>query len=289
MSSHAALWRQSSLTHGCVLFQKAASLMGLDSSPATDEAPGMRAVAVAALLVVILSSALAQQQKVSACQSSGTTCMTCTIRQLSSDDQCGWCGNVTKGSTQGLCLSQSDYKSNPSLCIPNLPAAEGFRTGPPEAACLPLADLQNLIRTINIIIGVVVGIAVLNAIVMCVYVRRQRKGTVIQTVCWTAVGLIFPLLSWFMLCCCGPDLPASQNPSVMMVNYGQGSAPPLSDSVPPAFNPAYNPQQQQMYYAQQYPAQQQPPPYGQPAPYAQPPPAYAYPPQAATFYQTGSV
>jgi hypothetical protein len=251
--------------------------------------------AVAALLVVILTSALAQPpppQKVTACQQQGTTCMTCTIRQLSSDNQCGWCGNVTAGSTKGLCLSQSDYKSNPNLCIPNLPAAEGYRTGSPEAACLPLADLLDLIRTIRIIIGVVVGVAVLNAICMCVYVRKQRQGTVIQTVCWTAVGLFFPLLSWFMLCCCGPSLPASNNPSVMMVNYGQGSAPPLSDSVlqaPPAFNPAYNPHQQQMHYAQQYPAQQQPPPYGQPAPYAQPPPAYAYPPQAATFYQTGSV
>jgi hypothetical protein len=255
--------------------------------------------AVAALLAVLLTCALAQPptpQQVTACQTAGTTCLTCTSRQISSDNTCGWCGNVTAGSTNGVCLSQSDYKRDNRLCLPNLPPEEGFRTGSPESACLPLKDLLELIRTIRIIIGVVVGVACLNAICTGIYVRRQRQGSIIQTVCWTAVGLVFPILSWFLLCFCGPALPVSQSPSIMMATY-QGSAPPPSDSVvraPPPFNPAYNPQQQQMYYPQQFPAQQQPPqqylpPYTQPAPTAQPPPAYAYPAQTGTFYQSGSV
>ena len=253
--------------------------------------------ALAALLVVILSSALAQgpsQQKVTSCQSPGTTCMTCTPRYISSDNDCGWCGNVTVGSTNGKCVSQADYKVNPQQCLPSLPPGEGYRTGPPDSACLPLTDLLALIRTIRIIIGVVVGVAILNAICMGIYVKKKRQGTVIQVVGWTALGLFFPLLSWCFMFCCGPTPPASQTPAVMMVGYGQGSAPPPGESVlqaPPPFNPAYvSQQQQQMYYPQQYAAQPQPYPYGQPAPYAQQPPSYAYPPpQAGTSYQTGAV
>jgi hypothetical protein len=154
--------------------------------------------------------------------------------------------------------------------------------------------LLALIRTIRIIIGVVVGVAALNAICMGIYVRKRRQASVLQTACWTAVGLFFPLLSWFILCFCGSSLPASHKPSLAMVNL-QGSAPPASDSVvmtPPAFNPAYSLQQQQQqlhypqYPAQALPPQQLPPAY---ALSAQPPPGYAYPPQAATFYHTGSV
>ena len=232
---------------------------------------------VAALLLIVLSSVLAQpppRQIVTTCQSPGTTCMTCTSRYIASNNDCGWCGSVTDGSTSGLCVSQADYKVNPKQCLPLLPPEEGYRTGPPQSACLPLAELLALIRTIRIIIGVVVGLAILNAICMGIYVKKKRQGTVVQVVGWTALGLFFPLLSWIFLCCCGPSPPASPShqPAVMMVGY-PGSAPPPSDSVlqaPPAYNPAYSMQQQPMHYPQQYYPQQQPPPYGQHAPYAQP-------------------
>ncbi len=101
----------------------------------------MRTVAV--LLLAVLSCALAQpspQRKVTACQSPGTTCATCTSRYIASDNDCGWCGSVTEGSTSGLCVSQADYKVNPRQCLPLLPPQEGYRTGPPESACLPLAE-----------------------------------------------------------------------------------------------------------------------------------------------------
>jgi hypothetical protein len=196
--------------------------------------------ALAALLVVILPSALAQgpsQQKVTSCQSPGTTCMTCTPRYISSGNDCGWCGNVTVGSTNGKCVSQADYKVNPQQCLPSLPPGEGYRTGPPDSACLPLTDLLALIRTIRIIIGVVVGVAILNAICMGIYVKKKRQGTVIQVVGWTALGLFFPLLSWCFMFCCGPTPPASQTPAVMMVGYGQGSAPPLRRVCAPSAAP----------------------------------------------------
>jgi hypothetical protein len=245
----------------------------------------MRTVAV--LLVAILSSALAQpppRRIVTACQSPELTCTTCTSRYIASGNDCGWCGSVTQGSTSGLCVSQADYKVNPKQCLPLLPPQEGYRTGPPESACLPLAELLDLIRTIRIIIGVVVGVAILNAICMGIYVKKKRQGTILQVVCWTALGLFFPLLSWFFLCCCGPNSSASPSTDVMMVGY-TGSAPPLSDSVvqaPPPFNPAYSMQQQQSHHPQQYYPQQQPPPYGQYAPYTQPS-------NGGALYPTGAV
>jgi hypothetical protein len=180
-----------------------------------------------------------------------------------------------------LCF-QADYKVNPRQCLPLLPPQEGYRTGPPESACLPLAELLTLIRTTRIIIGVVVGVAILNAICMGIYVKKKRQGTIVQVICWTALGLLLPLMSWFFLCCCGPNTSASPSPAVMMVSY-TGSAPPPSDSVlqaPPPFNPAYSIQQQQSHYPQQY--QQQPPPYGQYALHAQPS-------NGGTLYPAGSV
>jgi hypothetical protein len=163
----------------------------------------------------------------------------------------------------------------------------GYRTGSPEAACLPLADLKALIRIINIIIGVVVGGAVLNAICTAIYIKKKRGGSVAQVAGWTAVGLFFPILSWFFICCCGPNSPSSQNPAVMMVGYNQSSAPPPSDSVtlpPPAFNPLYTSQQQQVQYAPEYYPQPQLPPYHHAAPHAQYPPA-----QSGSSYQSNAV
>ena len=116
--------------------------------------PAAASLAVAALLLIVLSSVLAQpppRQIVATCQSPGTTCMTCTSRYIASNNDCGWCGSVTEGSTSGLCVSQADYKVNPKQCLPLLPPEEGYRTGPPQSACLPLADLLALIRTIRII------------------------------------------------------------------------------------------------------------------------------------------
>lgn len=82
--------------------------------------------AVALVFFVVMSCALAQRTRVSSCQSPGTTCKTCTPRYIQNDNDCGWCGSVTEGSTIGLCVSEADYKINPRQCLPTLPPEEGM-------------------------------------------------------------------------------------------------------------------------------------------------------------------
>jgi hypothetical protein len=114
------------------------------------------------------------QRKVTACQSPGTSCATCTSRYIASDNDCRWCGSVTEGSTSGLCVSRQTTRSIPgSVSLSWGLWLYNQGTGPPELACLPLAELLTLIRTTRIIIGVVVGVTILNAICMGIYVKKR--------------------------------------------------------------------------------------------------------------------
>ena len=140
----------------------------------------------------MLSTALAQKQLVSTCEQVGLTCKTCVPRYMNDENQCGWCGNVTSGSSSGLCISQKDYKLAPSRCQPFTPSGDGYRTGPPEAACLPLDELLNLIRIVNIIIAVIVVLAVVNSLCTGYSVRKRLNGQWAQVICWMVISFVPP-------------------------------------------------------------------------------------------------
>jgi hypothetical protein len=176
---------------------------------------------------------------------------------------------VAPNSVQGICIPQSLADSDPSLCYRQSSDAY-FRSSPNGAAgggCEPPGDFTAL----AIGLGTFYGFNLLNSCVLAYVVRSKRSGTHAQTACWFVIGLIFSIMAWYMLQCCGPKVRGSSDERAhaqASPEFSLGSAPPASASVEAAA--MYLPFQQQDRFNYQQPGlYSAPPPYN---PYMYAPP-----------------
>ncbi len=149
----------------------------------------------------------------------------------SSASQCGWCGRIDAGATQGLCISQSAADANRALCDAQFDPY--LRIG--NGACEPLPDQ----RALAIGLGVYFAATFLSACVLAYVVKARRSGSCAQVTIWFCIGVIFSVMAWYMLQCWGPKpRDHSQQPPQPDV-FSLSSAPPASASVEAAAHYAY--------------------------------------------------
>ena len=177
--------------------------------------------------------------------------------------QCGWCGSVSKDPTLGLCMSQSQRDSSPSLCYAYDPL---FRVSP--NGCDANGDS---FAAVALGLGVFYAVTLLSSCALAYVVKSRRNGSCSQIACWFAIGCVFSVMAWYMLQCWGPkprnhgQHSQAQSHAALAPEFSLGSAPPASDSVEAAaLYPPFQQQQQQQFNAQQptlYLPNFRPPPY----------------------------
>ena len=186
----------------------------------------------------------------------------------SSVSQCGWCGRIDSGSTQGLCISQSVSDSNRALCDAQFDPYLRI-----NGACEPLPDQ----RALAIGLGVYFAATFISACVLAYVVKQRRNGSCAQVTCWFCIGVTFSVMAWYMLQCWGPKPRDHSQQQPQPDVFSMGSAPPASASVEAAVHYAYQlpPPSSAQQAGEQY---NLPPPFN---PHALPAPqvAAAYAPQ----------
>jgi len=111
--------------------------------------------------------------------------------------QCGWCGSLLNGdSTAGACMSQAALDQTPSLCY-SQKGVDFFRfssSGSLGQGCEPFGDQTVL----AIVLGVVLGVTLLNAIALALFVKSKRNGSCAQVSCWFFIALCCSVMVWYV-------------------------------------------------------------------------------------------